>query len=192
MASHAGLSGGLFGYQVGLSGVQKLSSAAPNHLETLAIRPTVLERYTTWEQVGGYFDGDGNVGLEVVRYVLRFRLRFSDTWEPQVTTIRSFMSERNIKTTGIQHETKPGRLDAFRIDINAIDGVPRASKAMLPFCLKKAEDLKILVDYLEGRITGNQAIERYNEEVRIGRRSGYVRDSVLPYTRAEGLPYGTA
>ena len=69
-------------------------------LKTLAIQPAVLEQYTTWQQVGGYFDGDGNVGLEVVRYVLRFRLRFSDTWEPQVITIKSFMNEREHQDNG--------------------------------------------------------------------------------------------
>lgn len=58
---------------------------------------------------------------------------------------------------------------------------------MLPHCVKKAEDLRIAIDYLEGRIAGNQAIARINEEVRIGRRSGYILNRDLPYTRAEGL-----
>jgi hypothetical protein len=145
------------------------------------------EEYTTWERVGGYFDGDGNVGIEVVKYVLRFKLRFSDTWRPQIGTIRNFLCLRGINTTNIQHQVSEGRLDAFRIDVNALDGVLKAAKAMLPFCVKKAEDLRITIDYLEGKITGNQAIERFNEEVRIGRRSGFIREPRLPLTRKEGL-----
>ena len=35
--------------------------------------------YSAWEQVAGYFDGDGNVGLELVERVLRLKLRFVDT-----------------------------------------------------------------------------------------------------------------
>jgi hypothetical protein len=127
------------------------------------------------------------VGLEVVKYVLRFRLRFSDTWRPQIETIKSFMEIRGIFATGVQREVKAGRRDAFRFDINAVEGVLRAAKAMLPYCVKKAEDLRILIDYLEGRISGNQAVERYNQEVRTGRRSGFIREMMLPYTRHEGL-----
>jgi len=58
---------------------------------------------------------------------------------------------------------------------------------MLPLCVKKAEDLQILVDYLEGRLNGNQAIERLNEEVRTGRRSGYIRRLTIPYTKEQGI-----
>ena len=145
------------------------------------------EQYVSWLQVGGYFDGDGNVGLEVVKYVLRFKLRFSDTWRPQIETIKSFLNNEGIQTTQMQHEKAEGRLDAFRIDVGAIVGVLKASKAMLPHCVKKAEDLRIVVDYLEGRITGSEAIERFNEEVRVGRRSGFTRTPILPNTREEGV-----
>lgn len=41
----------------------------PSHEQYIWIR-----RYTSWEQVAGYFDGDGNVGVEVVKYVLKFKL----------------------------------------------------------------------------------------------------------------------
>ncbi|HYA56728.1 MAG TPA: hypothetical protein VED22_08040 [Nitrososphaerales archaeon] len=137
--------------------------------------------------MAGYFDGDGNVGTEVVRYVLKFKLRFSDTWKAQVLTVKSFLNREGIPTSALWHETSEGRLDAYRIDVSALAGVLVAAKAMLPFCVKKAEDLRILIDYLEGRVDGNKAIERLNEEVRTGRRSGYIRDLTLPYTRAQGI-----
>jgi len=60
---------------------------------------------------------------------------------------------------------------------------------MLPYCSKKAEDLKIAIDYLEGKITGNQAIARFNEEVKIGRGSGFIRTQNVPYKREEGIVF---
>ncbi len=56
-----------------------------------------------------------------------------------------------------------------------------------PFCAKKAEDLAIMTGYLEGRITGSGAAERYNGVVRAGRRSGYFREPSLPFTRDQGV-----
>lgn len=145
------------------------------------------EQYISWKQVSGYFDGDGNVGVEVVRYILKFKLRFSDTWRRQIESVRTFLNREGISTSAVWHERRDGRLEAFRVEVSAVSGVLRASKAMLPFCVKKAEDLRILVEYLEGRLSGNEAIERFNEEVRVGRRSGFVRELTLPYTRADGL-----
>ena len=144
------------------------------------------EQYSSWEQVAGYFDDDGNVGVEVVKYVLKFKLRFSDAWKPQVLTIKTFLNREGISTSALWHEMRAGRLDACRIEVSSIAGVLAAAKAMLPFCVKKAEDLKIIIDYLEGWSKGN-AIERFNEGVRSGRRSGLIREPTLPYTRMEGL-----
>ena len=137
--------------------------------------------------MAGYFDGDGNVGVEVVKYVLKFKLRFSDTWRAQILTIKSFLNQEGIPTSAVWEEKHEGRRDAYRIDVSAIAAVLCTAKAMLPFCAKKTEDLRILIDYLEGRLNGNQAIERLNGEVRMGRRSGFVRGLSLPYTREQGL-----
>jgi hypothetical protein len=161
--------------------------SVPNNAKSGDVCEAEYERYETWQQLGGYFDGDGNVGVEVVKYVLRFKLRFSDTWRPQIAAIKSFLNSHEITTANISRVVSEGRRDAFKIDIGAIDSALRAANAMLPYCAKKAEDLKIMIDYVEGRITGNQAIARLNEEVRIGRRSGFTRELNLPYNRSEGL-----
>jgi len=102
-------------------------------------------------------------------------------------TIKSYLNREGIPTSSLWHEKRERRLDAYRIVVSAIAGVLTAAKAMLPFCVKKAEDLQILVDYLEVRLNGNQAIERLNDEVRAGRRSGFIRGLTLPYTKAQGL-----
>jgi hypothetical protein len=76
---------------------------------------------------------------------------------------------------------------AYRLDVSEVGSVLKTAKAMLRHCVKKKEDLRIAIDYLEGRITGNQAIRAFNAEVRIGRRRGQIREENLPYTREEGL-----
>ena len=143
--------------------------------------------YSSWEQVSGYFDGDGSVSLEVVRYILRFRLRFVDTWRAQVESIRVFLEKNGIKVKSVNRDRKRVTLSPYRIEIGAAERVLKTAKAMLPHCVKKAYDLQIVVDYLEGRITGDEAVAKFNEEVRAGRRSGYVRESRVPYTYPEGI-----
>jgi len=61
------------------------------------------------------------------------------------------------------------------------------AKAMLKYTVKKREDLRIAIEYLEGRMTGDEAIGAFNDEVRIGRRRGNMHDQTLPHTRKEGL-----
>ncbi|MDE1853432.1 MAG: hypothetical protein KGI38_06765 [Thaumarchaeota archaeon] len=164
-----------------------MKRAACEQREAELARNPAKECYESWEQISGYFDGDGNVGVEVVKYVLRFKLRFSDTWKPQIEAVRGFLVDEGIATSGLYHEPHPEKRDAYRIDVVAIQSVLKAARAMLPYCAKKAEDLRIVVDYLEGRISGSQALERFNHEVNIGRRSGYIRRPNLPYTRQDGL-----
>jgi len=142
--------------------------------------------YHSWRQVSGYFDGDGNLGVEAVKNVLRLRIRFIDTWWHQVEAIRIFLHGQRMRMTRIVVERSAGRSDAYRLEISRVSSVLRSAKAMLPFCIKKAEDLRIAIDYLENRITGDEAIARLNDEVLIGRRSGNIRKVDLPLTRLEG------
>ena len=145
--------------------------------------------YSSWEQVAGYFDGDGNVGLEVVERVIRFKLRFVDAWRPQASSIASFLRKCGIRSSKIGKDVKksvnwqPG----YRLDITQVRSVIEAAKAMLPHTVKKREELRAVLDYLDGRSTGNDVIQVFNEEIRSGRRRGKVREVEVPYHRAEGL-----
>lgn len=143
--------------------------------------------YSSWRQVSGYFDWDGNVGLEVVKRVLRFKLRFVDTWRPQIESISNFLHQSRVNSSSIGRDEKERWQAAYRLDVTEIKSVLRAAKAMLRYTVKKREDLRIAIEYLEGRITGNEAIAAFNGEVRIGRRRGKIRDATLPFTRKEGL-----
>jgi len=144
--------------------------------------------YSSWKQVAGYFDGDGNVGLEVVKRVLRFKLRFVDTWRPQIQSIAIFLARSKIRCGSVGKDGKIGLWQAaYRLDIVEVRSVIRAARAMLPYTVKKHLDLQVVIDYLEGKITGNQALKLFNEEARSGRRRGKIRVQSLPYTRQDGL-----
>jgi hypothetical protein len=144
--------------------------------------------YTSWKQVTGYFDGDGNVGLEVVKRVVRLKLRFVDTWRPQILSIHTFLSRCGIRSGAIARGEGRGRWQAaYRLDITEVKSVIRTAKAMIGYSVKKRAELQVTVDYLEGRITGSQALSAFNEDVRSGRRRGKIRLEDIPYTRAEGV-----
>ncbi|HXY56704.1 MAG TPA: LAGLIDADG family homing endonuclease, partial [Nitrososphaerales archaeon] len=88
--------------------------------------------YSSWKQVSGYFEGDGNVGLEVSKRTLRFKIRFVDTWKPQIESIAAFLSRRGIKCGAVGNSTSPGPWQtAYRLDIVGVESVARAAKAMM-------------------------------------------------------------
>lgn len=144
--------------------------------------------YSTWEQVAGYFDGDGNVGVEVVKRVLRLKLRFVDTWKPQIESLAAFFGQRGISCSSIGKGDARGNWQpAYRLDIVEVRSVVEAAKGMIGHTVKKNPELRTVVEYLEGRITGNQAIAAFNEAVRLGRRRGKIRRENIPLTKSEGL-----
>jgi hypothetical protein len=144
--------------------------------------------YSSWEQIAGYFDGDGNVGLEVVDRVLRFKIRFVDTWKPQIEAVASFLTSEGIRCGNIGKGDKRGNWQvAYRLDVVGVQSVLHAAKQMVNYTVKKRLDLLVLIDYLENRITGNDAIRILNQEVAAGRRRGKPRTEGVPYARSEGL-----
>ena len=58
---------------------------------------------------------------------------------------------------------------------------------MLRYTVKKREDLRIVIEYLEGKITGDEVIVMHNAQVELARRKERVRAPSLPFTRAEGI-----
>jgi LAGLIDADG-like domain len=144
--------------------------------------------YQTWEQVAGYFDGDGNVRVDLRKFVLRIGVRFSDTWKPQLEAIQRFLLRRGIRTSavGIDKDRLGNRRPAYRLDINETLSVIELLDALAVRCVKKHEDLRIALDYLRDRITGAEAIQRLNEQVRIGRRRGHLHSYTNRLTRSAG------
>ena len=58
---------------------------------------------------------------------------------------------------------------------------------MMGNTVKKHLELLTVIEYLEGRMTGNQALRVFNEETQSGRRRGKIRKLNVPYLRLEGL-----
>ena len=57
---------------------------------------------------------------------------------------------------------------------------------MLPHLYKKRKEVKVMLDYLDNRITGTRLAEVFNESVIAGNRTGRTRTVDVPYTRQEG------
>jgi len=126
--------------------------------------------------------------LELVKRVIRFKLRFVDTWRPQIESIASFMTKNGIRLSSVGRDSKPGVWQAaYRLDITEVNSVIVAATALIGQTVKKRLELETVVKYLEGRITGNQALAIFNAAVRSGRRRGKTRPLSLPFTRGEGL-----
>ncbi len=140
--------------------------------------------YTSWGQVSGFFDGDGCVCIEATEFVLRFSLRWSDTYIPQVEQIRRLMIEKGFTPASRFSRTKTNTCSLMVI---RRDSVLEISRKMVACTFKKREELLIVVDYLTNRITGNRAIESMNERVTMGVRSGNIRTVDQPWVRAEGI-----
>jgi len=99
--------------------------------------PKPLAGYASWRQVSGYFDGDGNVGIEVVKRVLRFRIRLVDTWKGQVESIWQFLRSHGIHASSVGRDEKERWQAACRLDVTEIRSVMRAARAMPNFTVKE-------------------------------------------------------
>lgn len=146
-------------------------------------------RYSSWAQVAGYFDGDGNVRMEVLTYVLRFGVRLVDTWRPQLESVRSFLNGQGLKVmkVGLDRGRAGNRRPAYRLDVGETSSVIALLKSIAGLCVKKSEDIRIALDYLENRMTGDEAVARFNDQTRSGRRRGKLHTSNMPYFRKDGL-----
>jgi hypothetical protein len=141
-------------------------------------------KYTSWAQVSGYSDGDGSVEIKVNDWVLWFALKWVDNWRPQLNQLHDFLAINEIRSSFYHRE------GAWQLSVLGIGDVIRAAKGIIPFTSKKRAEFVAVVDYLEDKITGSQAIEVFNKEVVQGQRIGRLREANLPYTRKHGLELG--
>jgi len=126
--------------------------------------------YTSWSQLSGYFDGDGNVGLEVLKRVLRFKIRFVDTWKPQIDSIATFLAQQGINCGCVGKGDKRGTWQAaYRLDIVEVGSVLETAKSMLVGTVKKRTELQAVIDYLEG---GGQAMRSWKSSTRPSKSVG--------------------
>lgn len=145
--------------------------------------------YNSWRQVAGYFDGDGAVYVSIKKFVLKIRLCFYDVWKPQLEAIRAFMISKGVKTRHLAvQRRKLG--EVWYLTISDPVYVQAVIRKILPFYCKKRGDLLVALEYLDNKMTADEAIQKLNELIKDKRRSGYARKARIPYTRSEGILEG--
>jgi hypothetical protein len=137
--------------------------------------------YEDWKQVSGYFDGDGCADFDPGKWVLHPKLLFCDNFRPHLEMLIAFLVSRDIKT----HALSSTR-GAWKFGVGEAESVHLMASMMLPYCSKKREEVRAVLDYLDNKITGSRLIEVFNESVRMGNRTGKIRIADMPYTREEG------
>jgi hypothetical protein len=145
--------------------------------------------YETWEQIAGYFDGDGTIAtsdLSNLPYKLSLSLIFIDQSVDQISMVRDFLRKNGIKTSNV---LKHSKLSAHIVAVSEYRSVMEMLKKMLPFLYKKATEARAATDYYEGRITGNELIAIFQQEVEAGRRERRPRKVTIdvPYTITQGI-----
>jgi hypothetical protein len=74
------------------------------------------------------------------------------------------------------------------IAVGNLEGVLSITMAMLPYLFKKANEARAVIDYYEGRITGNKLFSLLEREVKAGRRKkrNHTARASVPYTFPDG------
>ena len=147
---------------------------------------STADGYDSWRQIAGYFDGDGCLSIRKVAtgtpFTVGLTLDFIDQSRKQILMIESFMRRR-----GVAVGRPSFRGGAWTVSIGAIRAVKSALQRMLPYLCKKSVEARAALDYLEGRISGNEFQLLLLQEVKQGNRERMGRQVDLPWTRPEGL-----
>ena len=148
----------------------------------------VVPAYNSWEQVAGYFDGDGTIAFSDISnrpYKLSLSLVFVDQSVDQINTIKDFLRNRGLRTSNV---LKTSKGTAQMVAVSEYSSVLSTLKEMIPFLCKKGNEAKAALDYYEGKTTGNDLVRVFRAEVEAGRRERHVRKVALdvPYTRPDG------
>jgi len=152
---------------------------------TFPVEGQGLGPYTTWQQVSGYFDGDGTPMLTLTMYTVIPSIDWADSYKLQLDSVRSFLLKNGFRPTRTytsDHKEKP----VWHLRLYERGGLVEALNLMLPHLFKKYLQVRACLDYFENRITGEQLVEAFNEATRTGARSGLVKAISMPYTREQG------
>ena len=148
--------------------------------------------YHEWSQVAGYFDGDGSVVFVPGLFTVLLGALWTDTYKPQIEHIANFLRHQGLSPSKVYVNKRVHRVTTFawNVRLPKRGGVLKAFKEMLPYLDKKREQTKAAIDYLENRTTGSELIGAFKEAVKLGARSGEIREVGMPWTRDEGMRIG--
>ncbi len=144
--------------------------------------------YSTWPQTAGYSDGDGGILLKPEMYTISLGLDWADTYRPQLEEVRRFLIGDMLRPT----KTYPlGKIHpVWHLRLTIYIDLLKALNAMRPFLVKKMDQATAAIAYLNNEITGEQLVEEFNDAIRRGTRSGYVRHLRMPFTHSQGVAKG--
>jgi len=149
--------------------------------------------YSTWEQVSGYFDGDGGLRISVGKFTIQILVVWSDTDHDQIKHLAEFLRNKGMLPEGPYLRRGKGRSnDAYNLPVAIEGGALVVLKSMLPFVDKKCGQVQAAIDYLEDKATANEFVDSLNLAVELKKRRAPRRPflskvSGIPFTRSEGL-----
>ena len=134
--------------------------------------------YPSWEQLAGYFDGDGSVSIFIWKFVVSFYLDFADQCREQLEQMVGFLRRQGIRTGMVR---KMSNSAAYSLRIADQESVVKMAESMVQFCFRKRAELVTLLEYRKlGIITGSEVQYRYARFVEIGFRERHGKRSFIP------------
>ncbi len=146
--------------------------------------------YSDWRQVAGYYDGDGGEEIKIGKFMIRFSVTWTDTYLPQLRHIGSFLVGEGLAPSTLRLGTSSIGREAWHLTMWEEGGMLETCRRMLPFLDKKKTQVNTLLDYMENRITANDALQTFNQERAEGKWAGKLRSLDIPWTRSEGRRLG--
>jgi len=102
--------------------------------------------------------------------------------------IREFLGADGVSPRPIKTQRRrSGRTTNYVLTVYAQREVLLVCKRVLPYSFKKEWDLRTAIEYLEDRITGNEALRRLNVSIKSGRREGLLRAASMQFRKNEGV-----
>jgi hypothetical protein len=147
-----------------------------------------VPQYDSWEQIAGYFDGDGTISFSDTTnqpYKLSLSLIFVDQSIDQISNVKEFLNDHNVSTGNV---LKMSMGNAYMIAVSQFAAVREGLQQLLPHLCKKSNEVRAALDYYEGRTTGNELMAVFQSEVEAGRRERRPRKVPInvPYTYFDG------
>jgi hypothetical protein len=118
-----------------------------------------------WEYISGFFDGEGSITVETRAElgVLVISLTFSQKYRPLLEAIATFLRANEITCTVCQNSAT-----VHEIRVRRIESVCKLLRR-LNLILKRNQAVATLA-YFDGKISGNEVVEAFDHEFRMGRR----------------------
>lgn len=149
--------------------------------------PGESKTYSTWEQLAGYFDGDGSVSILIWKFVVSFYLDFADQCREQLEQIVAFLRSQGIRTGIVR---KMSSSAAYFLRIADQESVAKIAESVVRFCFKKRAELRTLLEYRKyNLITGSEVQMRFARYVETGFRERHGKRAFIPMPWAFSVGY---